>query len=213
MVQVFVAINASSKTTENELVGTSKKQIVLAYKKLPQHASRYAVHSPSLAAITDGSPLAKAFIDAHNAVRALHGAPPLTWDNALADSSLKYASGCVKGHATNLPNDVGENLYYTASSAKINLDDPALVKTAVDKWYSEEANWDYATSAGKGTGSTGHFTQTVWKSTAKVGCGIASCPNILIGGKTWPDVGYVICRYTPSGNWDGEYATNVPKKK
>mmetsp|Transcript_42642 Transcript_42642/g.89191 ORF Transcript_42642/g.89191 Transcript_42642/m.89191 type:complete len:200 (+) Transcript_42642:970-1569(+) len=160
-----------------------------------------------------GPPLAKAFIDAHTAVRALHGAPPLTWDNALADSSLKYASGCVKGHATDLPADVGENLYYTASSAKINLDDPALVKSAVDKWYSEEANWDYAASAGKGTGSTGHFTQTVWKSTAKVGCGIASCPNILIGGKTWADVGYVICRYTPSGNWDGEYATNVPKKK
>ena len=195
--QVFVAINVYSGNSDHELVSITKKngQIALAFKQKLLPRSHLPIHSPSLAAITDGSPMAKAFIDAHNAVRALHGTPPLAWDNALADSSLKYASACVKGHATDLPDDVGENLYYTAGSAKFNLDDPALAKTTVDKWYSEEANWDYAASAPKGAGSTGHFTQTVWKSTAKVGCGIAACPNILIGGKTWPDVAYVICRH------------------
>ncbi len=155
--------------------------------------------------------MAKAFLDAHNADRALHGEAPLIWDNTLAESSSKYASACVKGHAKDL-NDVGENLYYTASSAKISLD-PTLAKAAVDSWYAEVANWDFATSSGKPTGTSGHFTQVVWKSTTKLGCGVASCPNILIGGKTWPDLAYIVCRYSPSGNWDGEYADNIPPKK
>mmetsp|Transcript_42643 Transcript_42643/g.89198 ORF Transcript_42643/g.89198 Transcript_42643/m.89198 type:complete len:87 (+) Transcript_42643:957-1217(+) len=57
--QIFVAIHTSSKTSENELVVTNRKhgQIVLGYKKLPPHASHFAVRSPSLAAIADGSPL------------------------------------------------------------------------------------------------------------------------------------------------------------
>mmetsp|Transcript_42642 Transcript_42642/g.89193 ORF Transcript_42642/g.89193 Transcript_42642/m.89193 type:complete len:97 (+) Transcript_42642:825-1115(+) len=56
---IFVAIHTSSKTSENELVVTNRKhgQIVLGYKKLPPHASHFAVRSPSLAAIADGSPL------------------------------------------------------------------------------------------------------------------------------------------------------------
>jgi pathogenesis-related protein 1 len=207
-----VAINVASVKSAKELVAITKKNapIVLDFKKRSAHNSRVASHLPSLAALTDGSPMAKAFLDAHNAARALHGVAPLVWDNALAAASYKYAAACVKGHSDT---DDGENLYYTASSGKINVDDPAFAKSAVDSWYSEQANWDYATSAGKGTGSTGHFTQVVWKGSAKLGCGVASCPNILIGGKTWPDVGYVVCRYTPSGNWDGEYAANIPKKK
>ena len=208
--QVFVAINASSGENTDELVGISKKngQIVLAFKK-PAPQTHFAVHSSSLA-ITDGSPMAKAFIDAHNAARALHDAAPLTWDNELAASSQKWASACVDEHASGLGN-VGENLYFAASGAKFNLEDPALAKKAVTSWYSEEADWNYATSAGKGTGSTGHFTQVVWKSTTKLGCGVASCPNIESMGK-WADVLYIVCRYTPAGNWDGQYAANVPKK-
>ena len=212
--QVVVAINMSSANKDNELVAISKKnygRIVLGNKKFPAQQSHLLSHFPSLATIADGTPLAKAFVDAHNALRTLHGAPPVVWDNALAEGAGSYAAACVKGHAT-LPNDIGENLYYSASSTKISMD-PAPSKTAVDDWYEKEPDWDYATSAPKGTGITGHFTQVVWKSTAKIGCGISSCPNIKIGGKTWPDLVYVVCRYTPSGNWDGQYAASVPKKK
>ena len=152
--------------------------------------------------------MSKAFLDEHNAVRALHGSAPLTWDKDLAAGSQKWASACDDDHATGL-GDIGENLYFKASTAKFDLQDPALAKKAVTKWYAEEANWDYAASAGKGTG---HFTQVVWKSTTKLGCGIASCPNIDMGGKTWPDVAYIVCRYSPGGNDAGQYAANVPRK-
>jgi hypothetical protein len=207
-----VASNLSPGKTDNELIAITKKNdpIVLGYKKRSLLKPNVATHLPSLA-FAAGSPMATAFLDVHNADRALHGEAPLTWDASLADSSSAYASACVKGHATGL-NDIGENLYYTASSAKISID-PALAKAAVDSWYSEVANWDFATSASKGTGMTGHFTQVVWKSTTKLGCGAASCPNILMGGKTWPDLVFIVCRYNPSGNWEGEYADNIPPKK
>jgi uncharacterized protein YkwD len=55
------------------------------------------------------------------------------------------------------------------------------------------SGWNYA--AGKGNGSVAsHFTQVVWKSTARVGCGYKKCPalNNLAG---WgQDIDYLICR-------------------
>ena len=42
----------------------------------------------------------------------------------------------------------------------------------------------------------GHYTQMVWKDTTKIGCGEASNT----------DVTYLVCRYTPPGNYPGDTA-------
>ena len=50
----------------------------------------------------------------------------------------------------------------------------------------------------------GHFTQMVWKSTTKIGVGIA-----YRGSET-----YIVARYRAPGNYVGQYAENVqPKSK
>jgi uncharacterized protein YkwD len=39
-------------------------------------------------------------LDHHNIHRANHSAPPLVWDQALADTAMKLAQTCVYGHDT-----------------------------------------------------------------------------------------------------------------
>jgi len=78
----------------------------------------------------------------------------------------------------------------------------------VNGWYSEEVYWNCKTSpagactnkdsAGK-TGQCGHLTQIIWKSTTTVGCGIASCPGVIISSKDWY-VQNAVCRYRTAGN-------------
>lgn len=49
---------------------------------------------------------------------------------------------------------------------------------------------------------TGHFTQVVWKSSRQVACAIADCR----GGTIFQQPSkYVVCRYSPPGNFAGRY--------
>ncbi|KAF9494069.1 hypothetical protein BDN71DRAFT_1393816, partial [Pleurotus eryngii] len=50
---------------------------------------------------------------------------------------------------------------------------------------------------------TGHFTQVVWKSNKQVACAIGNCR----GGTIFQQPSkYVVCRYSPPGNFAGRYA-------
>ena len=48
---------------------------------------------------------------------------------------------------------------------------------------------------------TGHFTQLVWKSSEKLGAGMA-----FNNDRTKV---YVVARYSPPGNYEGQYGDNV----
>ena len=89
----------------------------------------------------------------------------------------------------------GENIYSSWSSdtnAKIHGGD------AVDSWYKEIElhNFGEETRSMK----TGHFTQIVWASSARLGVGLARK-----GGKV-----IVVANYDPPGNYRGRYVENVP---
>lgn len=133
----------------------------------------------------------------HNAARAKYGAQPITWTSALYNSTLAYAKKCVFEHSGG-GGGYGENL------AAGSWDTYGIVD-AVNDWMSEAPDYDY-NHPGFSEG-TGHFTQVVWKSTTQVACAVASCP----AGTIFSDYAsqYVICRYTPPGNYDGEFAQNV----
>ena len=114
---------------------------------------------------------------------------------------------------------LGENLAMYGSTA---LPDCAtLAKKFVQMWYDEVAKYDFAKATFtpgnfnlKNTHQklqifiwfvhskeTGHFTQVVWKSSTKLGCGIAIANNKAVG----------VCNYSPAGNYLGQFATNVLK--
>merc|ERR1719327_622481 len=80
----------------------------------------------------------------------------------------------------------------SSNDFRVNFD-----TTPTDRWYSEIKDYDFSNPGFKP--NVGHFTQVVWKSTTKLGCGTASDgPNV-----------YVTCRYDPGGNMMGAFADNV----
>ncbi len=133
--------------------------------------------------------------EVHNEVRATAvptPSPPLedlVWDQALARIARRYARQCVWAHS-NKPG-LGENLYFSSWESS--------VQEAVTSWASEISMYDYATNTCSGV--CGHYTQIVWRSTERVGCGFADCPTVAgigSGGRVW------VCNYDPPGNWVGE---------
>lgn len=127
-----------------------------------------------------------------NKYRAQHRAPALTWDNSLAQQGQNWANRCVFEHSS-MGN--GENLW--AGSGGFNG------ASAVTSWYDEikDYNWNYPGFSM----STGHFTQLVWKSTTKVGCGLKKCSSMMGMSNAY----FLVCEYSPPGNYQGEFPSNV----
>ena len=135
---------------------------------------------------------------AHNAIRAAHGVGPLTWDPALAAIAQNWAERCTdvqqpiglvdhnEGRSDTYPEYVGENIYGSSGGASGT--------DAVALWAEEEADYDYASNSCNGV--CGHYTQIVWRTTTKIGCGIHDCAGLQYGST-------VVCDYAPGGNNGG----------
>jgi uncharacterized protein YkwD len=151
-----------------------------------------SMHMPAVSA-ADGISSAEqqTILSLHNSYRAQHFAPPVTWSAELAAGAQKWAENCHIGHAPR--GGFGENLAWGYKR-------PA--SDAVDAWYKEASDYNYGRPGF--ASSTGHFTQVVWKGTKQIGCGAAIC---LLGS-----VRYWVCRYSPQGNWAGQFPANVPKR-
>jgi uncharacterized protein YkwD len=153
-------------------------------------ATKYAAPLLSLALLASSPGAlaqneAQTLLDAHNFYRARHCAPPLTWSPEVAATAQRWANRCVFDHDRG--SGLGENLAWgTQLSAR----------EAVELWYGEVSQYNYASP---GFGPAGHFTQLVWRGSQQIGCGRAVCGA---------DV-YWVCRYSPPGNYDGEYQANV----
>lgn len=129
----------------------------------------------------------------NNKIRAEVKVPPLKWDCSLAEGAQRWAERLAKleylEHAKK--RNFGENLYmYYSSSGNV----PPL-KKAIKSWYSEKKNFIYGEKYWCKSGKIcGHYTQLVWKNTKKIGCGKAKKDNKV----------YIVCRFSPAGNWIGE---------
>lgn len=117
---------------------------------------------------------------AHNKWRNLHHAPSLVWDDQLASYAEHYASKCQFKHSSS---PYGENL--AAGYPSISI--------AVNAWYAEYAQYFYSRPGF--SMRTGHFTQMIWKSTQKLGCGYVAC-----NGKNGTPGKFLVCEYSPAGN-------------
>ncbi|KAG5407601.1 hypothetical protein IGI04_013720 [Brassica rapa subsp. trilocularis] len=59
---------------------------------------------------------------------------------------------------------------------------------AVNMWVSEQADYDYGSNTCASGKQCGHYTQIVWKNSARLGCAKVSCDN----GQT-----FITCNYDP----------------
>ncbi|XP_017303229.1 pathogenesis-related protein 1A-like, partial [Diaphorina citri] len=100
---------------------------------------------------------------------------------AQAWASKLIGSIARGGHLQHRPNNkFGENIWMGSG---YKFTDEEAVKNAVKSWYDEIR----------------HFTQVVWKSSSKLGVGIARKNGHIL----------VVANYDPPGNYQGQYANNV----
>jgi uncharacterized protein YkwD len=137
-------------------------------------------------------------LDIHNQKRKNVKAPPLVWDKSLEAEAKNYAQNIAStGVWRNDPNNTiqGENLWRsepnsTLQGENFQTGNQSACMQASLKWYDEVK---YYNTTGNHTGIVGHYTQMMWKSTKKLGCGTAEGSNRTI----------VVCRYEPPGNVNG----------
>ncbi|GMN01482.1 CAP domain-containing protein [Erythrobacter sp. MTPC3] len=133
----------------------------------------------------------------HNAARADVGAPPLRLDAALSAQALAYAqklaaTGRFRHSAKSDRPGQGENLWAGTQGAY-------SYEEMASGWIEEKQDYRHAAFPNVSkTGNwqdVGHYTQVIWRDTAKLGCGVASG-----NGR---DV--LVCRYSSAGNIMGRY--------
>ena len=134
-------------------------------------------------------------LNVHNRERRAFGAPPLGWDPAIAAQAAAYARdlaqlGRLQHSSKAFRPGQGENLWMGSRGGY-----PSTVMA--EAWAGEKRHFRPgrfpAVSRTGNWADVGHFTQMVWPSTSRIGCGLASVGR-------W-DV--LVCRYAPAGNVDG----------
>ncbi|KAF8724808.1 hypothetical protein HU200_020746 [Digitaria exilis] len=134
--------------------------------------------------------LAHEFLEAHNALRAKYGVPPLRWSSKLARYARRWSwlrrFDCVLMHSPASP--YGEDVF-RGSGTDWRASD------AIRDWANEAANFDWRAQACHPGQECGHFTQLVWNDTQYVGCGRTECFTQHV---------FITCSYDPAGNYKGE---------
>lgn len=158
---------------------------------------------------------AETALDEHNLLRSQiavgsHGQPPagdmmeLQWDVELARVAQARADSCVFQHECSDCRrvqrfKVGQNLF----RARDNRVEAAEWRHIIRSWFSEVTLFPGLGNIARYryTPGTGHYTQMVWSSVTRVGCGYITYRNT----ETEPLVArYYVCDYGPGGNLIGD---------
>lgn len=117
--------------------------------------------------------------------------PMMIWDQATADNAQRHTDQCVWEHSDRADRDnAGENLAAGTS-----------VSGAVDMWVDEEKDYTYPDGYSP---ATGHYTQVVWETSTRVGCGETRCsPLYDSNGNSMGTYNFVACQYQQAGNYNG----------
>uniref|UniRef100_A0A8C2JTH3 Cysteine-rich secretory protein LCCL domain containing 2 n=1 Tax=Cyprinus carpio TaxID=7962 RepID=A0A8C2JTH3_CYPCA len=130
----------------------------------------------------------------------------MVWDDELEKSATYWAEQCQWEHGPkNLLMSIGQNLAVHWGRYR----SPAY---HVQAWYDEVKDYTYpyphecnpwCPERCSGPMCT-HYTQLVWATTNRVGCAVHVCPRIDVWGEIWENAVYLVCNYSPKGNWIGE---------
>jgi len=138
----------------------------------------------------------KDVLAAHNAFRAEHGSPPLTWSDECYLLAKKQANACQERSC--MFHDClegpsgrhGQNIFWSSLSGK-------SAEEMTQAWYDEINQPGYDWKKATFSPGTGHFTQVVWKGTKQVGMAVSE------------DGRFCVANYFPAGNMMGSFKENV----
>ena len=118
------------------------------------------------------------------------------WADNLASSNLLPSPSCQQRICR-----YGESIsVVSAEEDNSDSDISAFVRRVIQAWYAQGRNYDFRRQ-GLGSEEGNDFTQLIWKSTTKMGVGIARNPA--------KDRLYVVVQYSPPGNRRGLFSKNV----
>jgi pathogenesis-related protein 1 len=131
------------------------------------------------------------FLRPQNAAREELGLAPLQWDARLANYAQGWAAqrkaygDCRLQHSGG---PYGENIFWGSGKAW-------QPEEAANAWVSEKRWYRYYSNSCVYYNKCGHYTQVVWRGTARVGCARSACSDGNI---------FMTCNYYPPGNWVGQ---------
>uniref|UniRef100_A0A7N6BY56 LCCL domain-containing protein n=1 Tax=Anabas testudineus TaxID=64144 RepID=A0A7N6BY56_ANATE len=159
-------------------------------------------------AITDSD--AQLILDLHNKLRGQVYPPAsnmeyMVWDTELERTAEEWAETCLWEHGpAGLLPQIGQNL-----GAHWGWYRPPTFH--VQAWYDEVKDYSfpypqecnpYCPLRCSGPVCT-HYTQLVWATSSRIGCAINLCYNMNVWGQIWAKAVYLVCNYSPKGNWWG----------
>lgn len=142
-------------------------------------------------------------LEAHNSIRLEYGLPVLIWDAKLEKKAQEWANAIAKNgtfshSSSSFRGGVWENLYmYSLFGQKVI----SSGSDATYSWIDEGWNYNYSSNSCTWWAVCWHFTQIIWKTTKRIGCGQST-------RKIWKTTNiYWICHYDPAGNivWEKPY--------
>uniref|UniRef100_G3PNG2 LCCL domain-containing protein n=1 Tax=Gasterosteus aculeatus aculeatus TaxID=481459 RepID=G3PNG2_GASAC len=149
-------------------------------------------------------------LDLHNKLRGQVHPPAsnmeyMVWDTELERSAEHWAHTCRWEHGpSHMLTQIGQNL-----GTHWGRDRPPTYH--VQAWYDEVRYYSYPYSQEcnphcpfrcSGPVCT-HYTQLVWATSNRIGCAINVCYNMNVWGMIWTKAVYLVCNYSPPGNWWG----------
>ncbi|XP_060576531.1 venom allergen 5-like [Ruditapes philippinarum] len=110
----------------------------------------------------------------------------MTWDAEVALVAQAWAETCSFGHDETQNRNIPGRL-----SAGQNIGKGYKTWEAAIKAWNDEVK-DFTYNGKNAFHKVGHYTQLVWATSSKIGCGMADC-----GGTN-----FHVCNYSPAGNFD-----------
>ncbi|XP_032925820.1 cysteine-rich secretory protein LCCL domain-containing 2 [Catharus ustulatus] len=138
----------------------------------------------------------------------------MSWDEELERTAHAWAQQCIWDHGpSDLIRSIGQNLAVHWGRYR----SPAF---HVQSWYDEVKDYTFPYPhecnpwcPDRCTGAMcTHYTQIVWATTNRIGCAVNVCKQMNVWGEIWENAVYLVCNYSPKGNWIGEapYKTGRP---
>ena len=125
----------------------------------------------------------------HALFRAEVGEPPLVWDTTIAAGAQEWAD--AKEADGQFEHSSGTGLGENLAGGEVK---DATMRLGTDERINYQSD---PQPTGQEKKTVGHYTQIVWSSTTRVGCGFAPANKLAFG--------LVVCRYSPPGNFTGQF--------